>query len=149
MRIRAIFSFEFRAGSHLGLMTFHGCSRSRPGCLFLLYYNYYTFKRVKYKRTVVVQSKRVSKLALWRCANSQHTDGISIHTLPNEEKPPERRSGCDLFENVDRTLHLRAQRFFALRICYRFFALSTSLNGNCCSDSRCSWNCCAFCRSKS
>ena len=35
MRTRAIFCFEFGPGRHLGLMTFHGCSRSRPGCLFL------------------------------------------------------------------------------------------------------------------
>ena len=39
--------------------------------------------------------------------------------LPDEEKAPE-RSACDLFENIDRTLHLRASgaahRFFALRI---------------------------------
>ena len=25
------------------------------------------------------------------CTNSRHTDGISIHTLPDEEKAPERR----------------------------------------------------------
>ena len=36
MRTRAIFSFEFRGGRHLGFRTFHGCSRSRPGCLFIV-----------------------------------------------------------------------------------------------------------------
>ena len=29
MLVRAIFSFEFRGGRHLGLMRFHGCNRSR------------------------------------------------------------------------------------------------------------------------
>ena len=54
------------------------------------------------------------------CTNSQHTaDGIFIHTLPDEEKAPERRKKWVRFVRkicFDRTLHLRAHRFFALRI---------------------------------
>ena len=58
MRIRAIFSFEFRGGRHLGLMTFHGCSRSRPGCLFV-----YSFDaRFDYTTTVRLYLKKYNSL---------------------------------------------------------------------------------------
>ena len=46
MRIRAIFNFEFRGGRHLGLTTLHGCSRSRPGCLFVYSFDFTTTVRL-------------------------------------------------------------------------------------------------------
>ena len=47
------------------------------------------------------------------CANSQHTDGISMHMFPSETKDPQRRrKWMNFVENIDQVLTLPARQFF-------------------------------------